>query len=198
MGRTPHRGSTVSPDATPYLIVRGDDEGVAHHLPALRSYVERGGRLLFLNAGELLPIMLPGIVKSYRKVRGEIVHAFLPESPVFDGIESRDLAWFYSDGSTPALACEGVFRLDRDHPRTTILAQFCDYHNYLNNPEDIMEYTGTPLWECQLGSGLIVASEMNPAAVANDPIAARLEANLFAYIANVGMWNSVTPRKWAP
>lgn len=186
MGWTPHRDSTVSPGATPYLIVRGDDEGVAQHLPALRSYVERGGRLLFLNAGKLLPIMLPGIVKSYRKVRGEIVHAFLPESPVFDGIESRDLAWFYSDGSTPALACEGVFRLDRDHPRTTILAQFCDYHNYLNNPEDIMEYTGTPLWECQLGSGLIVASEMNPAAVANDPIAARLEANLFAYIADVG------------
>lgn len=181
-----HRDCDLCPSTTPYMIVRGDDEGVSQNLAKLRSYVERGGRLLFLNAGELLPIMLPGIVKSYRKVRGEIVHAFLPESPVFDGIESRDLAWFHSDGSTPALACEGVFRVDRDHPKTTILAQFCDYHNYLNHPEDIMEYTGTPLWECQLGSGLILASEMNPAAVASDPIAARLQANLFAYIADAG------------
>lgn len=184
---TAQRTPVISPAATPYLIVRGEDAGVAQNLSALRSYVEKGGRLLFLNAGELLPIMLPGIVKSYRKVRGEIVHAFLPESPVFDGIESRDLAWFYSDGSTPALACEGVFRVDRDHPKTTILAQFCDYHNYLNNPEDIMEYTGTPLWECQLGSGLIVSSEMNPAAVSHDPVAARLQSNLIAYVANSGM-----------
>lgn len=179
-----HRPAEISPTTTPCLIVRGDDEGLVQNLPALRNYVEKGGRLLFLNAGELLSIVLPGIVKSYRKVRGEIVHAFLPESTIFNGIESRDLAWFHSGGQTPSLACEGVFRVDREHPKTTILAEFCDYHNYLNTPEEIVEYTGTPLWECRLGAGLIIASEMSPAAVAHDPIAARLQANLFAYLAD--------------
>jgi len=173
------------PETNPFLIVSGSDANIAESLPLLRRYVEKGGHLLFLNAGELLPIMLPGIVKSYRKVRGEIVHAFLPESPVFEGLESRDLAWFHSQRPAPALACEGVFRVDREYPKMTVLAEFCDYHNYLNNPEDIVEYSGSPLWECRLGRGIILASEMNFEAASHDPVAARLQANLFAYLAGL-------------
>lgn len=177
-----HELANITPSTTPCLAVAGTGNPLRQALASLRHYVEKGGRLLLLNVGDLLPEMLPGTVKSYRRVHGEIVNFQLPEAPVFDGLETQDLAWFHSGPRQPALVCEGVFRVDRSKPGVTVFAEFCDYHNYLQQPQDVVEYTGTPLFECRLGHGVLVAGEINPAAIGNDPVAARLLSNMLAYL----------------
>ena len=172
----------LSPEEMPAIAVRGACPRIEAALPTLRRYAEAGGRLLFLGSGECLPKMLPNIVKSFRAVNGEIVHAHLPESPVFDALKSGDLAWFHHGRPGISAACSGVFRVESEYPGMYVLAEFIDFHNYLKRPEDIATYSGTPLWACRLGRGVVIASEMSEAS-AYDPIAARLEANLFSQLA---------------
>ncbi len=172
----------VYPAATPCLAVAGRSEHVRQALASLRDYVENGGQLLLLNVGDLLPEMLPGTVKDYRCVPGEIVNFHLPEAPIFNGLEPQDLAWFHTGPRPSALVCEGVFRVDRTKTGVSVLAEFCDYHNYLKQPQDVVQSTGTPLFECRMGEGMLVAAEITPAAIVHDPVAARLLANTLAYV----------------
>jgi hypothetical protein len=106
-----------------------------------------------------------------------------PDSSVFDGIQPLDLSWFQVEPGKRSYACAGVYALDRAATNVTPLADFCEIHAYLDTPDQVLKYTGTPLLEAQLGKGVLLASEMMVDAGVTDPIAQRLYSNLIAHLA---------------
>ncbi len=167
----------------PFAIIAGQGDELRENLSLLRNYTESGGRLLLLNTGKILRELLPETVRSWRRVDGQIVNLHLPESPVFDGIEPPDLAWFNCGPDAPPTACDGVFQmLDDRNPDVTVLAEFCDFHNYLTQPTDIVHHSGTPLFGCRVGKGYVLASEMTAPSASHDPVAARLVFNLLRHL----------------
>lgn len=144
----------------------------------LRRFVISGGRVLLLNAGIKLPSLFPDQVKAFRTCPGEIVSMHVPESPVFDGLDLLDLAWFeLGEGRLPR-ACRGVYQIESQRADTSMLAEVVDIHGYLKTPADLAKYSGTPLVHLEAGKGRLIASEMMLFEAPQDPIAGRLFANL--------------------
>ena len=144
----------------------------------LRKFIASGGRALLLHAGDKLPSLFPDQVRGFRTCPGEIVSMHIPESPVFDGIEPLDLAWFELGGGRIPAACRGVYRIDSRRADTTMLAEVVDIHGYLRTPADLAKHSGTPLVQVNDGKGKVIASEMLLFEATQDPIAGRLLANL--------------------
>jgi hypothetical protein len=144
----------------------------------LRRFVISGGRVLLLHAGAKLPYLFPDQVKSFRTCPGEIVSMHIPESPVFDGLEPLDLAWFELGGGGIPRACRGVYQIEPRRADTSMLAEVVDIHGYLKTPADLAKYSGTPLVQLNAGKGKVIASEMMLFEALQDPIAGRLLANL--------------------
>jgi hypothetical protein len=145
----------------------------------LRRFVISGGRVLLLHAGATLPSLFPDQVKAFRTCPGEIASMHIPESPVFDGLEPLDLAWFeLGEGRVPR-ACRGVYQIAPRDPVTDVLAQVVDIHAYLKTPADLAKFTGSPLVQINIGKGKVIASEMMLLEAPQDPIAGRLLTNLF-------------------
>jgi hypothetical protein len=102
----------------------------------------------------------------------------VPESPVFDGLDLLDLAWFeLGEGRLPR-ACRGVYQIESQRADTSMLAEVVDIHGYLKTPADLAKYSGTPLVHLEAGKGRLIASEMMLFEAPQDPIAGRLFANL--------------------
>ena len=131
-----------------------------------------------LNAGARLPSLYPDQVKAFRACPGEIVSMHTPESPVFDGIQPLDLAWFELGGGRVPRACRGVYQIEHRRADTTMLAEVVDIHGYLKTAADLTKYSGTPLVQVNEGKGKVIASEMMLLEAPQDPIAGRLLANL--------------------
>jgi hypothetical protein len=144
----------------------------------LRQFVVSGGRVLLLHAGATLPSLFPDQVTSFRTCPGEIVSMHIPESPVFDGLEPLDLAWFELGGGRIPRACQGVYQIESQRSDTTMLAEVVDIHGYLRVPADLAKYSGTPLLQLNEGKGKVIASEMMLFEAPQDPIAGRLLSNL--------------------
>jgi hypothetical protein len=144
----------------------------------LRRFVISGGRVLLLNAGIKLPSLFPDQVKAFRTCPGEIVSMHVPESPVFDGLDLLDLAWFELGGGRLPRACRGVYQIESQRADTSMLAEVVDIHGYLKTPADLAKYSGTPLVHLEAGKGRLIASEMMLFEAPQDPIAGRLFANL--------------------
>jgi hypothetical protein len=174
--------SELSHHNTPFTVIVGTGEKRRANLDCLSAYVETGGNLLLLNTGDLLTKLLPDLVESWRTVDGQIVNLKLPESPIFEGVEPLDLAWLNCGPGMPPTTCNGVFQVDIRHPQVTVLAEFCDFHNYLNKPTDILQYSGTPLFECRIGDGKLIAWDVPVSALLHDPVANRVMFNLLRYL----------------
>jgi hypothetical protein len=167
--------------AKPSLLVVADASSATKaEISALTEYARAGGKLLLLHPGASLRDYLPEAVMAYRPVKGEIVTMHVPESPVFEGIEPLDLSWFEVKPGQFPYACGGVYRLDRTKPEVTVLADYCDFHGYLEKHEQIYKSIGVPILQAKLGQGELIASEMMVESAANDPIAARLLNNLIS------------------
>ncbi|SDT89154.1 Glycosyl hydrolases family 2, sugar binding domain [Verrucomicrobium sp. GAS474] len=165
------------------IVADAADLGVSE-LGDLRRFVEEGGLLFLSHAGEKMAEFMPEVVKGYRKVDGEIVNFKQPESVLFEEIEPLDLAWF-EGGAAEALACIGVYEMDGNAPEASPLAEFCDFHNYLQRPEEVLLHNGVPLLEARLGRGFLIASEMNLEAGRDEPVAARLLNNGIVRLARI-------------
>jgi hypothetical protein len=144
----------------------------------LWQFVISGGGVLLLTPGTKLPSLFPDQVKSFRTCLGEIVSMCIPESPVFDGLEPLDLAWFeMGEGRIPR-ACRGVYEVAPRRTDTSMLAEVVDIHGYLQAPADLAKYRGTPLVQLNDGKGRVIASEMMLFEAPLDLIAGRLLSNL--------------------
>ncbi|HEX4084912.1 MAG TPA: glycoside hydrolase family 2 TIM barrel-domain containing protein [Chthoniobacteraceae bacterium] len=183
-------GSAVRPiasldglDPTRPLIV--GDTGALMARPdgpdKLRSFANAGGRVLLLNPGAALTQLYPQQIKSYRHAIGEIVMMQIPESPVFDGIDPLDTAWFEMGGRQLPYASTGTYEVDRSQPGVLTLAQECALHGDLKGHR-FSDLAGSPLVEIQTGKGCILASELNLSARDRDPIAGRLLHNMVHYL----------------
>jgi hypothetical protein len=122
--------------------------------------------------------MFPEQVNSYRECEGEIAAMHISESPVFDGIEPLDLAWFeLGNGNLPRV-CRGVYRINSLRTDVSALAEVVDIHGYLHEPGDVVHVSGSPLVQLRIGRGGVLASEMMLETASVDPVAGRLLSNL--------------------
>jgi hypothetical protein len=145
----------------------------------LKQWLQNGGKAFVLNAGDELPKLFPDKVASYRSTtEGKMVQLHIPESPVFNGLQVLDLAWFELGNRQKPIACHGTYRPVKDTVDVSSLAWECDRHAYLSKPGDILPISGSPLLEIRHGQGRLVASEMVFAANDQDPIARRLFNNV--------------------
>ena len=171
----------LKPNDPAVLIVGGAATVLADLQAAdkLKQYAQQGGKLLLLNAGQQLPALFPQQVSSYHATNsGEIVTMHIAESPVFDGLEPLDMAWFDLGPKDLPLACRGVYGIDRSRDDVTALADQCDIHAYLKKQTDVQALSGSPIVEMKCGQGEVMASEMALDAAPNDPIARRLLCNM--------------------
>jgi hypothetical protein len=149
----------------------------------LNSFVENGGRALLLGAGPQLPKIFPELIDAYRPCAGEIVSMRVPESPVFNGLDPVDLAWFELGSGVIPRACRGTYSIRRSSSAVSALASVVDIHGYLQSYKDFLKISGSPLVELRIGKGAIIASEMVMMIEAPlDPIAGKLLSNLLTYL----------------
>ena len=148
----------------------------------LLDFVHGGGRVLLLHPAGSLEKMLPGEVGPYRKTAGEMVNARIPEHPAFDELQPLDMAWFEMGAEALPRACAGSYEILEDAPNVTVLATQYDPHGYLEKPELVSKFGGSPLLEIRHGQGTILASELMLETHAADPVSGRLLVNLLNYL----------------
>ena len=148
--------------------------------PELQAFVEGGGRVLVMNAGEAARDLLPDVIAETVKWQPEIVNFEDEASPLLDGLQPWDVCWLYTGTGLP-IAATGGFRV-ADQPEVTVLATAIRPHGYLQKPTDIRQHEAVVLFEAHVGKGRVIVSEINSAAAATDPVAARLTANLLKYL----------------
>jgi beta-galactosidase len=173
-------------------LVVGDADAVLKEsggVAKLKSYVASGGNVLLLQPGKTLTELFPEQVKSYRKTEGEIAVMAVPESPVFDGIEPLDTAWFEMGAGRLPSACGGTYEMNRDDPGVTVLALQCDIHPEIPK-KGFFTDAGAPLVQIGIGKGRVLASEMMLSAKGSDPIAGRLLGNMLRYLGSKNAGNS--------
>jgi hypothetical protein len=153
----------------------------ARQIPELRTYIRNGGRAMLIHPGPLLTQLYPKKVKGYTAKEGEIVTMHIPESPIFDGIQPLDLAWFDRGRKVP-IACTGVYHVANGAGGIVPVAWHYDIHGYLQKPSDIEKIRSTPMVEIHDGKGLLLASEICYEAGTEDPVAMRLLNNAIQYL----------------
>lgn len=164
-------------DATGRLILVGEltaDEAAAAH-----RFAAAGGKVILLDQRELADGLLdaPAAFKAHRQ---EIVTMNIAESSVFDGIGTLDMAWFADERRVPYVAA-GRYTIDRFDPSLCALAETLEWHGYINKPTDYTRFGGTPLFAARVGDGAMLISAIRTDAVAFDPVASRLTANLLGW-----------------
>jgi hypothetical protein len=167
------------------LLIVGDLKGVIltdSQMSLLRDFISQGGRALMLHPRDSLVKLFPEQVKGFVPKQGEIVSMRVSESPIFEGFEPLDLAWFERGSRKLPIACTGVYRISSAQKNTIALATQCNIHGYLRDTSDVTKISGTPLLEIQSGKGRILASELCLESGKNDPIAQRLLMNSLHYL----------------
>ncbi|HJN14559.1 MAG TPA: glycoside hydrolase family 2 TIM barrel-domain containing protein, partial [Armatimonadota bacterium] len=164
------------------LVARGRDGiDALKARPELQQFVEGGGRVLIMNAGEHVARLLPEVIVSEVPWRPEIVNFEDEASPILDGLEPWDICWFNGEpGEIPVAATGGFLLKPVDGVR--VLATAIRPHGYLAHPTDVQDHTAAVVFEAQLGKGKVIVSELDTAAAVTDPIAARVVSNLLKYL----------------
>jgi hypothetical protein len=148
--------------------------------PELQAFVEGGGRILVMNAGDAARDLLPDVIVETVKWRPEIVNVEDEASPLLDGLQPWDVCWLHAAAGLP-IAATGGFRV-ADQPEVTVLATATRPHSYLPKPTDVRQHQAAVLFEARVGKGKVIVSEINASPAATDPVAARLIANLLKYL----------------
>lgn len=150
---------------------------------AIRTHNLKGGSVLVFNSGPQLAKLFPDQVQGYHTGSGEIATMRVPESPVFDGLNPLDLAWWELGSDELPRVCHGSHQLIRGKNGADALAEVVNTHGYLKQPSDFSRVSGAPLCEMRVGAGrLMVCELMLLEAEPFDPIAGRLLNNLLSYL----------------
>ncbi|RYX82011.1 glycoside hydrolase family 2 [bacterium] len=161
-------------------IIVGNLDGVVNNATAVTQFTDffkAGGRALFLQPGQNLVKLFPDQIKKYQSAQGEMVTMNVPESPIFDGIATLDMAWFDAGTAKVPYAASGRYQIDSSRQDVMALAQQMDIHAYLKLPQEVVNVSGSTIVEIRVGNGRVLASEMRLDAT-SDPISARLLTNL--------------------
>lgn len=145
----------------------------------LRKHTAQRGAVLVFNSGPQLARLFPDQVRSYTRCSGEIATMRVPESPVFEGIDPLDIAWWELGSGQLPRVCAGTHQVVTGSKGLSVLAEVVNTHGYLKGPSDFARISGASLLEINTGDGRWMACELMLLECAPyDPIAGRLLNNL--------------------
>lgn len=150
---------------------------------AIRDYLAKGGKLLFLHGNETVKSVFSDYVTGWIKpTEGDISNMEMPESPVFDDIEWMELRYFNDNRREVPTVCNAAYQLERND-KVVPLADHIKIHGYVNGDmkqrsEYVKTIKGFPLFQVQEGKGKAVVSGMLLEKAATDPIAGKLLTNI--------------------
>ena len=162
-----------------------DDEKIL-----LRTYQQKGGKLLLLNSKEIAKKVYPEHITGWIiPTEGDIVVMERDDAPVFDGIGVLDLRYFNNNKREIPLACHATLKANRNENVTELAGQM-KIHAYIDGgkPEDriqkIESMRGLTLLQIKDGKGTATVSTLCTEKADTDPIAGKLLVNMINTLVN--------------
>lgn len=166
------------------LVISGNVDISDEDAKALRSFQQKGGRILFLNSKEAAKKTYPEYITSWIiPTEGDIVVMEREDDPVFNGIGEMQLRYFNNNKREIPKACSATLKIVRNENVKELAGQM-KIHAYIDGgkPEDrikkIESMRGFPLIQINDGKGKALVSEMCTDKALTDPIAGRLLSNM--------------------
>ncbi len=171
------------------LVISGNVDISDEDAKALRSFQQKGGRILFLNSKEAAKKTYPEYITSWIiPTEGDIVVMEREDDPVFNGIGEMQLRYFNNNKREIPKACSATLKIVRNENVKELAGQM-KIHAYIDGgkPEDrikkIESMRGFPLIQINDGKGKALVSEMCTDKALTDPIAGRLLSNMLKVLA---------------
>jgi beta-galactosidase len=179
---------SVSAGGAVPVVLAGLNPGNASldELGKIKTYVQGGGKVLWLNPGTMATVVYPEYIKGVLDSKGEIMNMDIPESAVFDGLEPMDLRYFNNNQREPPTVCAGAFRITRGAELTAPVS-FTRVHGYLSGDvaqrvAALEKLRGFPI--LRIGDkGTLFLSQVSLDKAVTDPVAGRLFTNLLKSLA---------------
>jgi hypothetical protein len=170
------------------VVLAGLNPGNASldELGRIRTYVEKGGKVLWLNPGTMATAVYPESIKGVLDSKGEIMNMDIPESAVFDGLKPLDLRYFNNNRSESPAVCAGAFVITRGAGLSAPIS-FTRVHGYLSGDMGqrvtaLEKLRGFPILRIEDKGSLFLSQVLLDKAV-TDPVAGRLFTNLLKSLA---------------
>ena len=156
-------------------------------LGKIKTYIQGGGKVLWLNPGVMATVDYPDHVKGVLESRGEIMDMDIPESSVFDGLDPMDLRYFNNYRAESPAVCAGAFQITRG-AGLSAPASFTRVHGYLSGDMGqrvtaVEKLRGFPVLRIEDKGTLFLSQVLLDKAV-TDPVAGRLFTNMVKSLAN--------------
>lgn len=184
---TAHGGPASAKTSVPVVLAGLNPGNVSPgELGKIKTFVEHGGRVLWLNPGKLATTVYPECIKGLLDSKGEIMNMDIPESAVFDALEPLDLRYFNNGKRESPAVCAGAFAVVRG-AKLSAPASFTRVHGYLSGDMaqrvEVMEkLRGFPV--VRIGDrGVLYLSQVLLEKAVTDPVAGRLFANMVRSLA---------------
>ena len=171
-------------------IISGLKECTDDEKTLLRTYQQKGGKLLLLNSKEIAKKVYPEHITGWIiPTEGDIVVMERDDAPVFDGIGVLDLRYFNNNKREIPLACHATLKANRNENVTELAGQMKS-HAYIDGgkPEDriqkIESMRGLTLLQIKDGKGTATVSTLCTEKADTDPIAGKLLVNMINTLVN--------------
>ena len=171
-------------------IISGLKECTDDEKTLLRTYQQKGGKLLLLNSKEIAKKVYPEHITGWIiPTEGDIVVMERDDAPVFDGIGVLDLRYFNNNKREIPLACHATLKANRNENVTELAGQM-KIHAYIDGgkPEDriqkIESMRGLTLLQIKDGKGTVTVSTLCTEKADTDPIAGKLLVNMINTLVN--------------
>ena len=167
-------------------IIEGNDTLTAQEVKALRSFIEKGGKALFLGAKEAARQVFPEYITGWIvPSEGDICYMENDDDPVFDGIDDMELRYWNNDLREMPRVCTATLKTVRSTHVDELAGQM-KIHAYIDGgkPEDriqrIEQMRGYTLVRIHAGKGSALVSTLCTEKSSTDPIAAQMLFNLLS------------------
>ena len=171
-------------------IISGLKECTDDEKTLLRTYQQKGGKLLLLNSKEIAKKVYPEHITGWIiPTEGDIVVMERDDAPVFDGIGVLDLRYFNNNKREIPLACHATLKANRNENVTELAGQM-KIHAYIDGgkPEDriqkIESMRGLTLLQIKDGKGTATVSTLCTEKADTEPIAGKLLVNMINTLVN--------------
>ena len=144
---------------------------------AFDRFLSAGGRALLYQPGEALLRLEPNTVNGFRDKDVEIATAHVAESPIVEGIEPNEMAWFTRTDPGEPVAVHGDFQLRDPLDSVNIVIQDAPFHGYLK-PAQRASLMGAAMFPVHHGRGICWVTQVAHECGIVDPVAARLFTQL--------------------
>lgn len=166
------------------VILSGLDKNLTDaDAQSLKSYINKGGRVLMMNSQEAAKKVYPEHITGWVvPTEGDIVNMEVPESGVFNDIELLELRYFNNNKREVPTVCGVALQVNRSE-QVEELANHMKIHGYVSGEmaersEYVKTIKGFPIIKIKDGKGSALVSTMLHEKALTDPVAARLTVNM--------------------